>query len=97
MGSLEELLAEVLQAIVEHDTDYPTRNQLIYQALHLAVELGYPAGFRLDPNEPDWPVAMIQLPVGQVSWHLPAFPNPWDGHDTPTKLGRCLEYVGRAR
>lgn len=88
----EVLLADELRTAAEHDTDYNVRNPAIYHALALATQLGYPAGIRLDPTEPDWPVAYIDLPTGQVSWHLPAYPGTWDGHDTPTKLARCRAY-----
>lgn len=67
---------------------YAERNQWVYQAVSAALGLGYRAGIRVDPEQPDWPVAYIDLPTGQVSWHLPAYPGQWDGHDNPTKAER---------
>ncbi len=59
-----------------------------------------------DPNwEDDWRnVVFIQLPTGQLSWHihdseLPWFAGlsrdsrPWDGHTTEQKYQRLLDFV----
>jgi hypothetical protein len=83
----------VLAAIVLNDENYVTRYPLVFQAVHLALELGYPAGFRIDPAEPTWPVAYIQLPNGQVSWHMPQHPTPWDGHTAAEKHDRIREFI----
>lgn len=83
-------LRERLAEIAEADTDYERRYVLVLDAMHIAATLGYPTGYRIDPAEPEWPVAYIHLPnAGQVSWHMPQFPDPWDGHDVPEKLRRC--------
>jgi hypothetical protein len=57
-----------------------------------------------DPTwDEDWKnVVAIDLPTGQVTWHfhdserplfhsLPAYPAPWDGHDTAEKYRRVNE------
>jgi hypothetical protein len=63
----------------------------------LAQLLGWPVGTLTDPEEPDWPVLVIETPQGQVSWHmraeelphdLPEHPEAWDGHTTPEKYQR---------
>jgi hypothetical protein len=87
------LLAGVLKRIEAHDIDYAEREKLCYDALFLARRIGYPAGFRVDPTDHDWPVLYIQLPTGQVSWHMPQFPQAWDGHDTAEKYARCRAFV----
>ena len=59
-----------------------------------------------DPEwEPEWRnVVFIELPDGQVSWHiherelpwfagLPRGTLPWDGHTTDEKYARIYEYV----
>ena len=91
----ESDLASLLRGIeqAERVEEYPLRNTQVYQAAGLASSLGYPVGVRLDPDEPLWPVLFIELPTGQVSWHLPAFSQGWDGHDTPTKYARCRAYA----
>ncbi|HET9890610.1 MAG TPA: hypothetical protein VFQ42_08930 [Mycobacterium sp.] len=81
-------LQDVLAAIQQHDTDYDVRYPLVFEAIHLALKLGYPAGIRIDPAEPEWPVAYIELPAGQVSWHMPQHPAEWDGHSTDEKYRR---------
>lgn len=88
---LRRVLASLFMTIERADEigDYPTRNGAVYQALAYATLLGYPAGIRIDPQEPRWPVVMIELPgKAQLSWHLPEFDEPWDGHDGPTKYER---------
>lgn len=86
-------LPMVLKLIEEHDTDYDERYPLVLWALSVAADEGYQAGFRIDPTEPEWPVAYIELPTGQVSWHLPQHTIAWDGHDTATKYQRCREFA----
>lgn len=88
-------LARVLAIIAAHDTNYAVRNPHIYLALGYAAMLGYACGVRLDPKEPDWPVAFIELPEGQVSWHLPPYPGTWDGHTTEEKLARVEAYTAQ--
>jgi hypothetical protein len=85
-------LVDVLDAIYHADTDYDARYGLVLEAVSTADALGYPAGFRIDPTEPEWPVAYIELPTGQVSWHLPQHPVPWDQHDTYEKYRRCRAF-----
>ena len=46
-----------------------------------------------DPVDPRPIVVYLELPTGQVSWHLPAHPEQWDGHDTATKYDRIAAYV----
>lgn len=75
---------------------YDKRNSAIYAALHLATQIGYEAGIRIDPEEPEWPVAFIELPTGQISYHLPQHVLEWDKHDTDEKNRRLSEYVADA-
>lgn len=86
-------LAGVLQSIEQHDADYAVRNPLIYEALYLAQKCGYPAGIRLDPDDPTWPVVYLELPTGQVSWHIPEHVNLWDGHSTSKKYRRIQKWL----
>lgn len=73
--------------------DYKWRNACVYLALHEAAALGIPCGIALDPSDLAWPVAFIELPTGQISWHLPAHPTPWDGHDGATKTERITAWI----
>lgn len=73
--------------------DYRSRNLFIYSALAAASWLGYSLGIRIDSKESEWPVAYIELPTGQVSWHLPQHYKEWDGHTTREKYKRIQEFV----
>jgi hypothetical protein len=92
--AMQAVLPELLLEIKAHDTDYTERYELVLTALSVANQAGYPAGIRIDPSEPEWPLAVIELPdVGQVSWHLPAHPWAWDGHTTEEKYRRIDAYA----
>ncbi len=89
--------AELLLSIKQHDLDYDVRNRLVIHALGFADLLGYLSGIRIDPAEPEWPVAYIELPQGQITYHLSQHPLPWDGHSTATKFERIEAYVAHVR
>ena len=75
--------------------DYGKRYSLILEAVQVADRLGFQAGFRIDPDEPEWPVALIELPQGQVSWHMPQFHESWDGHDNVEKTERIKAFISQ--
>lgn len=89
-------LALLLAAIEANDEKYVPRYGLILQAVAYAHGLGLQAGFRFDPAEAEWPVAFIELPTGQVSWHLPQHPVAWDGHTTEEKYQRIRRFIDEA-
>lgn len=71
-------------------------------AAKLAERLGYRVGLGVDPDEPDWPVLFIDLPTGQLSWHIATgelipvwddYNGAWDGHDHEEKADRIYRYV----
>lgn len=101
MGPIEarrELRREL--ALIERAEEakrYDIRNRAVLIAAGLASMCGYPCGVRLDATEPDWPVVYIELPNGQVSWHLPQHDREWDGHSTEEKYRRCREFAERER
>lgn len=81
------------------DTIYRERSHLV---AHLAAI--YPSSLTIDPAEPDWPVVLVSLPTGQVSWHvapedMDLFGHVhmgsamWDGHDTAEKYRRLDEHA----
>lgn len=90
-------LPELLPLIEQNDENYDERYRLVLEAVARAAEVGIPTGFRLDPDEPEWPVAFIELSTGQVSWHLPQHSRAWDGHSTPQKYERIHAYVKEVR
>ena len=81
---------------------YFDRNQAVMALARLAMAQGYKVGLRVDPDEPDWPVLMIELPTGQVGWHLPrgevigqwpVYEREWDGHSLEEKRARVGRFV----
>jgi hypothetical protein len=88
-------LAVILSAVRQADEakDYELRNKGIVTAMALCIQMGIPAGIRLDPSEPEWPVVYMQLPTGQVSYHIPQFDTAWDNHTTEEKNERIETFV----
>ena len=81
---------------------YFDRNQAVMALAKLAMQLGYTVGTCEDPNEPGYDLLMIDLPTGQVSWHLPendlrdkwpSYKKPWDGHLLQEKRERIAEFI----
>lgn len=81
---------------------YAERNQLVALLARL-----YPSGIQKTPIEgwdPEWFWCVyIDLPNGQVSWHiheselpyfeaLPPYPGKWDGHTTEEKYDRIHSF-----
>ena len=82
------------------DEAYLDRNLAVQVLARMAKELHYRVGIRDEDTE--WPVIYIELPTGQVSWHIPAkelvgdFMETvlqWDGHDVEIKRQRLVDYV----
>lgn len=72
---------------------YSNRTLLVYEAIVLAKLCGFAAGVRIDPEEPEWPVAFIELPTGQISYHLEQHKSVRDNHTTNEKNLRILEWI----
>lgn len=84
------------------DEVYADRNLLAQLAAKFAADIGMPVGMANDPAEPGWPIIYIELPTGQVSWHVPAdevverltpYHGVWDGHSTEEKLARIQAFL----
>jgi len=79
---------------------YLDRNQAVQLVAILAKLVGYPVGMKRDDA---WPIIYIQLPTGQVSWHLPLSQVrvakiaddefSWDGHSLDEKRQRIEQYL----
>lgn len=86
---------------------YGERNRCVYLIVLLAQALGLRVGMgrHIDKEDVPWDdewrnVVYVDLPSGQVSWHihdsemtwgfdaLPKYPDPWDGHTTSLKYRR---------
>lgn len=102
IGGTAPLAAALANVEYYEGVDYNARNMWVFAALTYATALGYPAGINIDNGEIDamYPILVyIELPgQGQVSWHLPFYGTPYDGHDRATKVQRIrawLEEAGR--
>lgn len=95
MYKLESFIKQILIDIksFEDNKDYDSRNQYIYYCLALSQMLGYKSGIKIDQDEPDWPVIFIELPTGQISWHVPQYESVWDKHTTDEKYKRIELFV----
>ena len=93
LTDLAEFMIMLQEADVADPPDYASRYGAVLVSIMAAWSAGLEAGFRIDPTEPEWPVAYIELPTGQVSWHMPQHPIAWDGHDTATKHERVLTFI----
>jgi hypothetical protein len=93
-SSWAEKLKTLLDMIVLADEEYELRYTLVLDAMAAARHAGYAVGIRVDQEYPEWPVVYIQLPTGQVSWHMPEHPWEWDGHTTPEKFDRIAAFRG---
>jgi hypothetical protein len=90
-----EILKDTLRLLEERDQDHEVRPVLVLTALGMAAMAGLETGIRVDPADPDRPVAYVELPTGQVSWRMPAHQRPYDGHTTAEKYARIKAYVGQ--
>lgn len=83
----------------ELDGVYLERTRCTLALARAAQALGHHAGFAADLDAPGWPVLLIDLPTGQVSWHVRAedratapdlgsYEGAWDGHTTGEKYSR---------
>ncbi|MCL4332906.1 MAG: hypothetical protein M1162_05265 [Candidatus Thermoplasmatota archaeon] len=86
------------------DEAYLDRNLAVQVLARMAIQLGYKVGVR--DRGKDWPILYVDLPTGQVSWHLPSselignFPEydvVWDGHNVEEKRGRLSKFVETLR
>jgi len=90
------------------DAAYHERNQCVAALVTMATMLGWRHGLGLhDESDASWDrewmhIVFIDLPTGQVSWHihdrgLPMFqhlkpyPGTWDGHTTDEKYQRLAK------
>ena len=81
------------------DEAYLDRNLCVQVMARMAQKLRYNVGVK---ENGDWPILYINLPTGQVSWHIsktdivgifPAYLKEWDGHDVECKRKRLIEFI----
>ena len=84
----------------EPDKAYVDRNLAVQVLAILAKQKWYQIGIR--NREDDWPILYVDLPTGQVSWHIPKdeivaffpdYPGEWDGHDLKEKRDRLRRFL----
>jgi len=81
---------------------YFDRNQAAMALAAACMSYGFPAGLK-ESDDPEWPILFVELPQGQVSWHLPrveiveewpTFEGEWDGHTLEQKRQRLSAFIG---
>lgn len=109
LTAVRESLAELaeLDARLDHQPEaaggpeWERRNQLVMRVARAATLLGWPVGAGYDSALPEYPgVIIVDLPTGQVSWHvpdvprrMPEHPSGWDGHTREDKAERIGAYL----
>ncbi len=53
------------------DEAYLDRNLAVQALARMAIKLGYKVTITLDAKDKEYGIIYIQLPTGQVSWHIP--------------------------
>lgn len=79
-----------------HEQMYARRNRELWSAAAFAANAGLKVGVDTDDRCADraYPLVLyIELPTGQVAWHIPAHSVPYDGHDTATKYKRIGDFA----
>lgn len=82
---------------------YFDRNQLV-KAFALAMkQKGFTVGWKEDREDPFFVILFVDLPTGQVSWHVPCeeidlsqwpqYRGNWDLHSTEEKRVRLSKYL----
>ena len=89
-----KVISAILSLIYEADLkkDYDERNRLVVSLLYRSMRMGWNCGIKIDLDETEWPVVYVDLPTGQVSWHLPQYAGTWDGHDNAEKYRRAKAF-----
>ena len=81
---------------------YAERNRIAQALGRMAMEMKYNVGIKNDSEDNEYVILYIDLPTGQVSWHIPKreligeFPEyqeEWDGHQIETKIERVEKYI----
>ncbi|MEU5442778.1 MULTISPECIES: WDGH domain-containing protein [Streptomyces] len=76
----------------------PVYRERAHLVAHLAAAYPSSIGYA-DPSEPEWAVVVVNLPTGQVTWHVAPSDmdlfehvhrgaEGWDGHTTEEKYAR---------
>ena len=82
------------------DEAYLDRNLAVQILAVMARHLRYNIGVKNRKDE--WPILYVDLPTGQVSWHIPKeeivayfpdYPGEWDGHDVTEKRDRLRQFL----
>ena len=96
----DETNPEVVRTESTPDEAYLDRNLAVQVLAVLAKQNGYQTGIR--NREDEWPILYVDLPSGQVSWHIskneiaasfPDYPVEWDGHDLEKKRDRLRQFL----
>lgn len=101
MISMDNLITEVDQ--FKSTDPYYDRNQLVIAFMLLCNKLGYNVGIKEYDSE--WPIIFIDLPTGQISYHvpkefvdefsieIPEYNYEWDGHTLEEKRLNLYTFI----
>ena len=106
----EELEIQLGKEIDMRNNAYKERNLCVALIADLAIGHGIPVGIKTHPeDDPEWDpewmhILFMDLPTGQVSWHLhisevenfphiPPYTREWDGHTTEEKYQRVKDFI----
>lgn len=92
----------------ERERAYNRRNDLVKHAVSIAIRAGYHAGYAVhtplkDIVSGEWDIewcviAHIEIPTGQIRWHLDGRGIKYDGHTDAVKWDRIHDFLeGRKR
>ena len=111
MNDFERRLLDERDALeLEKNNAYEERERCVALIAALALARGWEAGMArtaIEGWDEEWHgLTLIDLPTGQVSWHmhgshapffegLPQYSGVWDGHDTKEKYRRVDELAKR--
>jgi len=87
-----------------HDSEpYFDRNQILKAFCLMVKNKGLKIGWQDDPKDMYFVIMFIDLPTGQISYHIPRweidlskwprYAGQWDGHSTEQKRVRLNEYI----
>ena len=86
----------------------PALDSVYRERMHLVATLAAVFPSYVNNEDEEWPVILINIPTGQVSWHfgkadwdlfddIPMGPEiVWDGHDTDEKYRRLDQFTNLA-
>ena len=95
---VEKVRKEVFSMFLDEDTDYEQKVYSIRDIVKVYNIRDIVDAYRVAKCTPSWDprwgvVAIINLPEGQVSWHMDSHDLKWDGHTDREKWEHVVEHL----